>query len=166
MTSIDARFWEHVQKSDGCWEWQGARDGGGYGYFSSGSGRVRAHRFSYTLANGPIPDGLYVCHTCDNPPCVRLDHLWLGTRADNNRDRDRKGRAAVLTPERARSLTARFDWATVQAIRAEPLSVSERQLGIKYGMSESHAGNIRRGKTPRPSVMAALEAERINGKAS
>jgi hypothetical protein len=88
------RFWEHVEKlpDDGCWVWTGSRLQSGYGTFDKG----RAHRFSYALANGPIPDGLHICHRCDNPPCVRPDHLFAGTRVDNMQDAIAKGRARHL----------------------------------------------------------------------
>lgn len=87
------RFWAKVHKSDGCWEWTGKR-ASGYGRFVTPPGRRMwsAHRYSWTLANGPIPDGLFVLHHCDNKPCVRPEHLFLGTNADNMRDAWRKGR--------------------------------------------------------------------------
>lgn len=77
--------------ADGCWVWTGARTGE-YGSAHYSGRAVRAHRVAWMLANGPIPAGMVVCHKCDNPPCVRLDHLFLGTVADNNRDRANKGR--------------------------------------------------------------------------
>lgn len=87
------RFWEKVQKTDSCWLWTGGSVPRGYGRFLWPDGRKGyAHRFSYELANGPVPDGLWVLHCCDNPPCVRPDHLWLGTHADNMHDMAAKGR--------------------------------------------------------------------------
>lgn len=96
--TIEDRFWSHVVKSsdpDGCWTWDGARQQPfGYGMFGVTSKRiVGAHRFSYQLRHGAIPEGLQVCHHCDNPPCVRPDHLFLGTAVDNSRDMVSKGRA-------------------------------------------------------------------------
>ncbi len=82
-------FWAMVAKGPSCWEWQGRRYPTGYG--RSGH-QVYSHRRSWEITNGPIPRGLHVLHKCDNPPCVRPDHLWLGTHADNMHDRDRKGR--------------------------------------------------------------------------
>lgn len=76
----------------GCWEWQGQRDREGYGRFQAFNTR-RAHRVSYILKNGPIPNSqLLVCHKCDNPPCINPTHLFLGTHKINHTDRGNKGR--------------------------------------------------------------------------
>lgn len=70
-------------------------NGAGYGAFQLGRGvgTIAAHRWAWIDANGPIPDGMFVCHQCDNPSCVRPEHLFLGTLADNNRDMFAKGRS-------------------------------------------------------------------------
>lgn len=94
------RFWAKVKKSDACWEWQGGRLPHGYGriVISRKEGAVRAHRFSWELHFGPIPDGMVICHRCDNPPCVRPDHLFVGTQSDNMRDCVNKGRLRIPEP--------------------------------------------------------------------
>lgn len=96
--AVEKRFEAQIKKGEGeaCWEWQGALDTGGYGMVGIGSGpghSVKAHRLSYALFVGPIQEGLLVCHHCDNPKCVRPDHLFTGTHKDNSRDMLQKGRA-------------------------------------------------------------------------
>lgn len=90
---IEERFWEKVKKTSECWLWTAAVDRKGYGRIGLGPDLLGAHRYSWELAYGPIPDGMAVLHHCDNPLCVRPEHLWLGTIADNNRDMIKKGRA-------------------------------------------------------------------------
>ncbi len=88
-------FWNQVEKGNhnGCWVWIGALDTLGYGHLTIKRKLRLAHRVSWELANGSIPDGLHVLHHCDNPPCVNPSHLFLGTHLDNMRDMIAKGRS-------------------------------------------------------------------------
>lgn len=99
---LEERFWRRVKKTDGCWEWTGGLLSSGYGACFVGAYSTGAHRVSWELANGPIPDGLWVLHHCDNRPCVRPDHLFLGTVLDNNRDAIAKGRRRLLAAGRSK----------------------------------------------------------------
>lgn len=82
-----------INEQTNCWEWTAATNNIGYGMFRFNVNKMRtAHRVSYELFNGPIPPGLVVCHTCDNPKCVNPDHLWVGTMKDNWDDMNNKGR--------------------------------------------------------------------------
>lgn len=91
------RFWSRVKRGDGCWEWQGGSNQYGYGLFTRRGCDTKvtrvASRISWELAHGPIPQGMVVCHKCDNPPCVNPDHLFIGTHLDNMRDMVAKGRS-------------------------------------------------------------------------
>ncbi len=93
LVPLEQRFWPKVEKTGTCWVWQGATDSHGYGQIhEEPRGHSQAHRVSWELAYGPIPEGLDVLHCCDNPPCVRPTHLFLGTQLDNNLDAINKGR--------------------------------------------------------------------------
>jgi hypothetical protein len=97
---LTARFWSRVaRRGPGeCWEWTGGRFSGGYGELYVFGKNVKAHRYSYELLVGPIPAGMFVCHRCDNPPCVNPAHLFIGSPRDNVIDAFQKGRRSYLRP--------------------------------------------------------------------
>lgn len=86
------RFLDKVLRGNECWEWQGATSENGYGQFRVGDKTLQAHRVSWLLHFGPIPDGMCVCHKCDNRSCVKPGHFFLGTLLDNIQDKVNKGR--------------------------------------------------------------------------
>lgn len=88
------RFWAKVKKTEECWEWTAALSSTGYGQIGVNRKLIFAHRFSYVLHYGNIPEGLFVLHKCDNPKCVNPDHLFAGTQTDNMQDCSKKGRHA------------------------------------------------------------------------
>ena len=102
IISLEERFWAKVDRSNGpdaCWEWQGSKSGG-YGLFSIDRIAHKASRVAYTFTKGPITDGLFVLHSCDNPPCCNPEHLRLGTYRDNTDDKMKRGRARSGIGER------------------------------------------------------------------
>jgi HNH endonuclease len=141
------RFWPKVAKSDGCWEWQGSRDHNGYGILGASRHQRarRAHRVSWELHHGPIPEGLDALHHCDNPPCVRPDHLYLGTDVDNARDRVQRGRAGDQLGQA--NGNAKLTEADVRAIIAALQAGSTQQAAAdRFGISQPHVSKIARRK--------------------
>lgn len=133
-------FWANVAKTNGCWNWTAARDLHGYGALRVAGRVVGAHRHSYALANGPIPPGHHVLHHCDNPACVRPDHLFLGSRAENMGDMVRKGRQAKGERNGQAKLTAE----QVGEIRSSDLP--QFRLADIYGVSNQQISLIKSGK--------------------
>lgn len=128
--SLESRFWQKVDRRgpDECWPWLAACREGGYGHIKVKGKMQSAHRVSWHIHNGLIPDGLCVLHHCDNPACVNPDHLFLGTVADNNRDRASKGRCY----HGPRNWFRTFSEDQIRDIRSSPLS--QEKLAEGYGV--------------------------------
>ena len=147
IEQLKARFWAKVRKGEGCWEWTAATYPGGHGAFWGGGSRsegrlVRAHRFSYEVHIGPIPEGAHVLHRCDNPRCVRPDHLELGDHAKNMRDAGLRR----LMRRGARHGMARLTEDDVRAIRKLRASgMTQAEAGARFGVARSTVQNIDRG---------------------
>lgn len=134
--TVLSRFWSKVQKGNECWTWTASTDRWGYGYFGYANRVGKAHRASWEIHYGPIPQGMLVCHHCDNPSCVRPDHLFLGTDADNMADRYAKGRYvtgerhpnARLTDAQVRLIRERAAHGERTSVLAADFRMSTRQI--------------------------------------
>lgn len=141
---VSARFWPLVAKGTACWLWQGRTQGNnGYGSFHHRGRHLGSHVFSWILHRGPVPDGLCVLHTCDVPLCVNPAHLFLGTPADNARDRDAKGRGARGERVGAAKLTP-AQVGEMRRLRATGLSTT--RLGVLFGIDRSTAWRVVTGE--------------------
>ena len=146
--AISKRFWPKVLTASGqgpdgtCWEWQAHKLPFGYGSFRM-RGRIwKAHRAAFILTIGPIPDGLVVRHTCDNPPCCNPAHLLLGTHQDNSDDQVARGRSR--SPRGEANANARLREDQVRAIRDD--NRRHADIAEAYGVSKSAVQFIKCGK--------------------
>jgi DNA-binding CsgD family transcriptional regulator len=150
--SVLARFWPKVDKAGDCWVWTAADDNFGYGHFSmpdtSGASSLQlAHRVSWIIANGPIPDGMCVLHTCDNPPCVNPAHLFLGTQSDNAHDRDSKGRTVAAHHFGEANGCAKLTKGDVIEIRHAYIEgETQRSIADRYGLTQSGIQSVVTGR--------------------
>lgn len=135
-------FWPKVNKSDGCWVWTARLNNMGYGKCSEGL----AHRFSWVLHNGPIPSGLQILHKCDNPPCVRPDHLFLGTQRDNIMDALGKGRIVVPKAQSVGEDNPSARLSAEDAMHIRSSVEKTRLLASRFGVTADHIRAIRRGR--------------------
>jgi len=131
---IHIRFWAKVDKRgpNDCWPWTGTTDKDGYGEIHFHGKHDKAHRVSWELLHGPIPENMKICHHCDNPPCCNDAHHFLGTTADNNKDRAQKGRN--IDNRGIKHSMAKFSLEEIKQIRkigrAKTLRCWAKELGV------------------------------------
>lgn len=145
---LSERFWEKVDKSGDCWIWTGRRSGSmGYGRFNvDRETALVAHRVAYILATGPIPSGMLLCHSCDNPPCVNPAHLFIGTAKDNHDDMRAKRRENYLIGERHQHALLTNDQVKSLRQRYQSRESSLDELVAEYGLRRRTIQQILRGK--------------------
>ncbi|MDJ0463170.1 HNH endonuclease [Streptomyces sp. H27-C3] len=144
-----SEFWSRVDRTEDCWTWTGGTRGNGYGTFWVDRKRYYAHRYSYFLTRGQMPTGV-ILHACDNPICVRPDHLSEGTQADNVIDMWAKGRGVPPPVHFGENHHhARLTEAVVLDIRRQYASgqYSQQKLAEEYGMGRASIGDIVRCHT-------------------
>lgn len=151
MVAVAKCFDDHWKPQPGpldtpCHIWQRQILRSGYGHMRDGMRKVLAHRFSWERTNGPIPDGLQVLHRCDVRACVNLDHLFLGTHAENMRDMARKGRAARVTGERhGRSSLTESDVSQIRKLYRNK-AMTQYQLANLFGVRQGQISRIVNGQ--------------------
>lgn len=131
-------FWSRIDKSggpDACWIWTASHNAGGYGNMWWDERVQPSHRISYELAYGAIPEGLQVCHHCDNRPCCNPTHFFLGRHLENNRDKESKGRGNQ--PRGEHNHLHKLTEADVIEIRrlATERKLKYKDIGAKFGVT-------------------------------
>jgi hypothetical protein len=165
QSNVAARFWSKVDTNGPvpphrpelgpCWEWRGATMDKGYGHLRTGgrgTPHVYSHRLAWEIANGPVPEGLWVLHACDNRPCCRPSHLFLGTAQDNTADMMAKGRGRSgpggpggVPPclrGSANPLAKLTDSAVREMRSLHAEGVSQRRLAVRFGVSKSTVNDV------------------------
>jgi len=140
------RFWSKVQKglnNNECWEWQANRDNNGYGRFGHRYKLLSAHRVAWEIENGPIPKDLCVLHRCDNPSCVNISHLFLGTHKDNMKDRDQKGRSRGGSLKGETNPSCKHKDCEVTRIKEmAKMGYLQKDIIKKLGLSQSYVSGV------------------------
>lgn len=129
-----------------CIEWPASRHRQGYGHLTVNGKYWLAHRWEWTRAHGPIPSGMCVLHKCDNPPCINLEHLFLGTQVDNIMDCKAKGRNKTSRNVGVKQWKAKIDEATAREIKSLKGAAPLRVLGERFGMSKQAIWDIQNGR--------------------
>lgn len=146
------RFWAKVNKTEACWLWTGGNKGRtSHGVIQEGRPSRRlllAHRVSWEMHNGPVPEGLMVCHTCDVGACVNPAHLFLGTQADNLHDMDAKGRrVAVVQRGESHAMVKLTEQQVVEIRQLARMGLNGPQIAARFGVYKNSVYNILNGKT-------------------
>lgn len=135
------RFWARVEKSISCWLWVGAKEADGYGRFDIEHKHIRAHRFSWILHNGPVPNGLGILHRCNNTSCVNPSHLYAGTPKDNALDTVNSGN----TTTGVKNGNSKLNNEAVRAIRNDQRC--QRVIAKEHDISAQTVCTIKKGRT-------------------
>ena len=135
--AIVDRFFKKVTKTNSCWIWNGRKSPDGYGKFRIKRRENGSHRISWQISNGKIPKGKYICHHCDNPPCVNPDHLFLGTNQDNVNDMKAKGRSP-RGEQRPNSILSNAKIREIRSIQG----MKHSEIASIYGVSATTIGLI------------------------
>ena len=146
--TVEERFWEKVDKSGECWVWTGAKLKGGrsypYGIIRIEGKNVYAHRLAWEMENGTLERGSHVMHTCDNPSCVRVDHMKIGTHQQNMQDRDDKGRQAHGERVHTAKLTEE-DRSAIMVMRKR--GMTQQAIANVFGVRQGTISFLLNGKT-------------------
>jgi len=148
---VEERFWRYVNKTDGCWLWTGGSvNQKGYGQIGGGgkgAKHILAHRLSYEIHKGPIPDGLLIMHSCDNPSCVNPEHLSVGTQSQNILEAFAKGRKNAVPPHVYGDVCGASKLKELEAIEILKSTEATKIIAAKYGVSKSAIERLRNGKS-------------------
>jgi len=145
-------FEKNVIRQEGCWGWKGSIAKGGYPVMTcrKACGPDRGHRASWVIHRGPIPEKMFVCHACDNPICTNPDHLWLGTRKQNNDDKIEKGRQGKVMPPHKQGSENGSSKLNEDQVREIKYLISKGDscysIGKTYGVSKTTILRIKHGK--------------------
>ena len=157
LYDVESAFWERVNKTSDCWEWDGYVMPNGYGQMKVKQKNVYAHRYSYELHYGEFDKRLLVCHRCDNRKCVNPKHLFLGTHKDNTRDMDQKRRRVVVpgTQKITKEVAEKIKYLGHNGIHPN-------ELAREYNLHPSTIRNIIAGRIWKPTKFKRGNKNKIN----